>query len=57
MAAQWLQRWLEETPGVTIDDAVMVVGCLMVLGGPSHEDALTALRETARRTTGPARSP
>jgi hypothetical protein len=35
MAARWLQRWLDETAGVTIDDAVMVAGCLAALGGPT----------------------
>ena len=30
-AARWLQRWLEEMPGATIDDAVMIAGCLAAL--------------------------
>ena len=46
--ARWLQRWLDETSGVTIDDAVFVVGCLAALGGPSHAEALAALRDTAK---------
>ena len=49
MAARWLQRWLDETAGVTIDDAVMVAGCLAALGGPTHKQALTALRAMAER--------
>ena len=32
-AARWLARWLEETPAVTIDDAVMVAGCHAALAG------------------------
>jgi len=48
-AARWLQRWLDETPGVTIDAAVMVAGCLAALGGPGHEQALTVLRVAAGR--------
>jgi hypothetical protein len=40
MAARWLERWLTETPGPTIDDAVMVAGCLAALGGASHENAV-----------------
>ena len=43
-AARWLQRYLGETPGATIDDAVMVAGCLAALGGAGHEQALAALR-------------
>ena len=53
MAARWLQRWLDETAGVTIVDAAMVVGCLAALGRPAHEEALTALRDTAKRATSP----
>lgn len=29
--ARWLQRWLDETAGVTIDDAVFVAACLAQL--------------------------
>jgi hypothetical protein len=50
MAARW-QRWLGETGGVTIDDAVMVAGCLAAFGGPRHEDALMTLRAVAGRAT------
>jgi hypothetical protein len=53
MAARWLQRWLDETRGVTIDDASMVAGCLGALGGPRHEPALSALRDVAERATSP----
>jgi hypothetical protein len=40
-AARWLQRWLDEPPAATIDEAAMVVGCLATLGGPAHNDALS----------------
>jgi hypothetical protein len=33
------QLSLDETPAVTIDDAVMVAGCLAALGAPGHETA------------------
>ena len=49
MAARWLRRYLDDTPGVTIDDAVMVAGCLAALGGPTHGQAITVLRDIARR--------
>lgn len=42
-ALRWLARWLEEA-GATLDDTVIVVGCLAALGGPSHHRALQALR-------------
>ncbi len=45
MAARWLELWLAEMPAPTIDDAVMVAGCLGALGGASHENALWTLRE------------
>jgi hypothetical protein len=47
MAAGWLQRHLDETQGVRIDEATMVVGCLAALDGPLHESLVTALRDTA----------
>jgi hypothetical protein len=47
-AARWLERYLGERPGASIDDAVFVAGCLSALGGPMHGQALDALRELAR---------
>jgi hypothetical protein len=49
-AARWLERYLGERPGVSIDDAVFVAGCLAALGGPAHGEALASLRELAKRT-------
>lgn len=45
LSARWLERWLTETPAPTIDDAVMVAGCLAALGGNAHENAVWSLRE------------
>jgi hypothetical protein len=39
-----LQRWLDETAGVTIEEAAMVAACLAALGGREHGTVLTALR-------------
>jgi hypothetical protein len=54
-AARWLGRWLNETPGVTIDEAVMVAGCLAALGGPGHEQTLDALRAVTVLVGSPGR--
>jgi hypothetical protein len=43
-AVRWLQRWLDDAEAPTIDEAVMVAGCLAALGGPWHLAALEALR-------------
>ena len=48
MAARWLQRWLDESPIVAIDDDVFVASCLGALGGPNNEQALAALRSIAQ---------
>jgi hypothetical protein len=45
-AARWLQRHLEET-GATLADAAVAIGCLSALGGPRHDEGLTALRAMA----------
>ena len=45
-AVRWLSRWLEETEP-TLDELVMVAGCLAALGGPGHGSALNALRAIA----------
>jgi hypothetical protein len=51
MAARWLQRWLDDTPGATIDDAVMVADCLAALGGTAHEAAALFLQAVSGRGT------
>jgi hypothetical protein len=47
--ARWLQRWLDETDAVTIDECCLVATCLAALGGPRHLPALAALRGIAQR--------
>jgi hypothetical protein len=47
--ARWLQRWLDETAGATIEDACMVAGCLSAFGGRGHQHALEALRAIVKR--------
>jgi hypothetical protein len=46
-AARVLQRWLDETPGATIDDALLIAGALAALGGDRHAQALSTLRAHA----------
>jgi hypothetical protein len=51
LAARWLERWLDETPRPTLQDAQLVVALLAALGGPRHDQALAALRDMATRAT------
>jgi hypothetical protein len=37
VAARWLQRYLEEHPAATIEEAGAVASCLAALGSPSQE--------------------
>jgi hypothetical protein len=56
VSARWLLRYLEARADATIDDAAMVTGCLVALGGERHAEAALALRavaKTATRRTGP----
>jgi hypothetical protein len=46
-ALRWLQRWLAETPNVTIGAVSLAAGCLRELGGVHHHRALAALRGCA----------
>jgi hypothetical protein len=48
-ALRWLQRWLEETPGVTVGAVSVTAACLRELGGVRHHPALAALRLTMGR--------
>ena len=50
-AVRWLARYLAEAPGVTIDEVVIVVGCLAALGGATHAQALEPLRDVSERAT------
>ena len=49
VAARWLQRYLEEADGVTVDEAAMVASCLAALVGDRHQDAELVLRAVAER--------
>ncbi len=50
LGARWLQRWLEETPAPTLEDAALVVALLGALGGPHHDQAVANLRDLARKS-------
>jgi hypothetical protein len=67
VAARWLQWWLDEAHAPTIDEAAMVAGCLVALGGSSqgrfavcgdqseaahHDEALSSLRAMTERGSG-----
>lgn len=43
-----LAGWLEERPAATLEEVVMVTGCLAALGGRSHEDGFALLREQTK---------
>jgi hypothetical protein len=51
VAARWLERHLGATPDVTIDDAAVLATLLAALGGPRHEQALTALLDMIGRAS------
>jgi hypothetical protein len=56
VAARWLRRYLEEHPQVTIAEAAFAAGCLVALGGESHDEAARALRAMAERASSPGRT-
>jgi hypothetical protein len=47
VAARWLQRYLEEHPGVTIEDAGLAASCLIALPGSRHREAAQTLKTMA----------
>jgi hypothetical protein len=49
VSARWLLRYLEVRADATIDDAAMVTGCLVALGGARHAEAASALRSVVGR--------
>jgi hypothetical protein len=51
VAARWLLRYLEECNEATIDEAVMVAGCLAALTGDRRQDAALTLRAMAERAS------
>jgi hypothetical protein len=50
-AMRWLRWWLGAREP-TLDETLVVVACLGALGGPGHQRALSALRDTAASATG-----
>jgi hypothetical protein len=51
VAARWLQRYLEEHPDVTIEEAGLAASCLLALAGASYQQAAETLRAMAERAT------
>ena len=49
VAVRWLQRYLEQTPDVTLEDAALATAALGALGGRRHGDAMATLRALAAR--------
>lgn len=56
VAARLLERYLAETPQITIDDASLVASLLAALGGPRHAQALAALLDMTRRASSTTRA-
>jgi hypothetical protein len=51
VAAAWLHRWLDETDGAAIEDAVLIASLLSALGGPHHARAFSTLRDVTRKAS------
>jgi L-alanine-DL-glutamate epimerase-like enolase superfamily enzyme len=61
VAARFLERYLQQEPDVTIEDAAAVASLLAALGGRRHDQALAALlgmtgRASSARDTSGVRS-
>jgi hypothetical protein len=52
VAVRWLQRYIDEHPGVTLDDAGLSGRPLNALTGRNGEDAALTLRAMPERATG-----
>ena len=50
-AARWLQRYLEEQPEATIEQAVLVASSLAALPSASFQEAVQTLRAMAETAT------
>ena len=50
-AARWLQRYLEEHPDATIEEAALVASCLAALQSASFQEAVQTLRAMAETAT------
>jgi hypothetical protein len=51
VAARWLQRYLDEHPDVTIEEAGLAASCLLALPGASYQQAVETLRAMAERAS------
>jgi NAD(P)H-dependent FMN reductase len=50
-AARWLQRFLEEHPDATIEEAGLAASCLLSLAGVGYQEAAETLRAIAERAS------
>jgi hypothetical protein len=51
VAARWLQRYLDEDPAATIEEAGLAAAALLALSGAGYQEAVTTLRAMAERAT------
>jgi hypothetical protein len=51
VAARWLQRYLEDDPATTIDEAGLTASSLIALTGGGYQEAVQMLRAIAERAT------
>jgi ribosomal protein S7 len=51
VAVRWLQRYIDEHPEVTLDDALLASSCLAALAGRNFDDAAVTLRAMSERAT------
>lgn len=49
VAARWLQRYLEEDPGATIEEAAQAASSLVALSGVGYREAAQTLQAVAER--------
>ena len=51
VAARWLQRYLEEDPQATIEEAALAAASLVALTGAGYQEAVQMLRAMSERAT------
>ena len=51
VAARWLQRFLEEHPTITIEEAALAASCLVALPGAGYGEAVQVLKAMAGTAT------
>jgi hypothetical protein len=51
VGVRWLQRYIDEYPEATLEDASLAAGCLSALTGQNGEDAAVTLRAMSERVT------